>query len=172
MQPLTNKEVRAIQRRPKSAEKMRDLVLFSLVIESSLGACDLVQLRVRDISKAKKVATHVKIMQTKTQHPIEFDISDETQELVATFIEQHNLRPSDYLFTSRLHESPHLLTRQYARAVASWVSTIGLDPTEYGTQSLRRTKPMLVFAKTKNVKIVQLLMGYVMRRNAKRLLGI
>ena len=31
-------------------------------------------------------------------------------------------------------------TRQYARIVDRWVSSIGLDPTTYGTLSMRRTK--------------------------------
>jgi len=42
-----------------------------------------------------------------------------------------------YLFPSRLHESLHLSTRQYAHIVDSWVEEIGLDPANYGTHSMR-----------------------------------
>ena len=48
-----------------------------------------------------------------------------------------------FLFPSRVHGSPHLRTRQYARIVHDWVEEIGLDPTAYGTHSIRRTKPTL-----------------------------
>ncbi len=47
------------------------------------------------------------------------------------------------LFSGRQRKSPHLSTRQYARLVDTWVSEIGLDPSAYGTHSLRRTKPTL-----------------------------
>jgi DNA replication protein DnaC len=37
-------------------------------------------------------------------------------------------------------ERLHVSTRQYARLDHEWVSSIGLDPTSYGTHSMRRTK--------------------------------
>ena len=39
--PLTLKEVRAIRRSLNSAQQMRDLVMFTLAIDSALRACDL-----------------------------------------------------------------------------------------------------------------------------------
>jgi len=49
--PLTLKEIRAIRSRLRSVQQTRDLVLFNLAIDSNLRACDLVQLRVRDIPR-------------------------------------------------------------------------------------------------------------------------
>ena len=43
-----------------------------------------------------------------------------------------------------------LSTRQYARIVDGWVRTIGLDPAAYGTHTMRRTKPSLIYRRTKN----------------------
>jgi hypothetical protein len=43
------------------------------------------------------------------------------------------LTPPDFLFPSRLHESPHISTRQYSRLVHRWIASIGLDDTAYGT---------------------------------------
>lgn len=169
---LTLRQTRAIRDRLKSAGKMRDLVLFSLAIESSLSGCDLVQLRVRDVVKPNKPGAKITVVQQKTQYPIQFEIHEETHESIAALVEQEALKPGDYLFPSRLHESPHISVRQYARAVASWMSLIGLDSTLYGTQSLRRTKPMLVYSQTKSVEAVQQLMGHVQRRNTTRLLAL
>lgn len=45
----------------------------------------------------------------------------------------------------RQQASPHLSTRQYARIIDRWVSSIGLDPTTYGTFSMRRTKATLIY---------------------------
>jgi hypothetical protein len=43
--------------------------------------------------------------------------------------------------------------RQYARIVKSWIALIGLNPSDYGTHSLRRTKAMLIYKRTKNLKV-------------------
>jgi hypothetical protein len=55
------------------------------------------------------------------------------------------MKPEQFLFPSRVSESPHLSTRQYSRIVGSWVGSIGLDPAAYGTHSMRRTKPTLTY---------------------------
>jgi site-specific recombinase XerD len=74
------------------------------------------------------------------------------------------LRSEDYLFPSRLRESPHLGTRQYARIVDTWVEEIGLDPADYGTHSMRRTKASLIYRRTKNLRAIQLLLGHTKDR--------
>src|SRR5262247_2143433 len=38
-----------------------------------------------------------------------------------------------------------MMTRQYARVVAEWIGSIGLDPRLFGTHSLRRTKATLIY---------------------------
>jgi integrase len=43
--------------------------------------------------------------------------------------------------------------------VKSWVAIEGLDPHDYGTHSLRRTKATLIYRRTKNLRAVQLLLG-------------
>jgi integrase len=99
-------------------------------------------------------------MQQKTQRPVQFEITEQIRDTVSTWIASADLKPSDFLFPSRMAESPHLSTRQYARIVESWVSSIGLDPAAYGTHSLRRTKATLIYRRTKNLRVVQLLLGH------------
>jgi len=78
----------------------------------------------------------------------------------------------NYLFPSRIHASPHLSTRQYARIVEKWVTSIGLDPAAYGTHTLRRTKVTLIYRRTKNLRAVQLLLGHLKLESTVRYLGI
>ena len=68
--------------------------------------------------------------------------------------------------------SPHLSTRRYARIVDSWVEEIGLDPADYGTHSIRRTRHSLIYRRTKNLRAVQLLLGHTKLESAVRYLGI
>jgi len=56
--------------------------------------------------------------------------------------------------------------------VKSWVTQLGLDPAEYGTHSLRRTKATLVYRRTRNLRAVQLLLGHTKLESTVRYLGI
>ena len=89
-----------------------------------------------------------------------FELSEQTREAVRAWIESQHLLAGGFLFPSRSCQSPHLSTRQYARIVRQWVSLIGLDPADYGTHSLRRTKATLIYRGTKNLRAVQLLLGH------------
>ncbi len=91
---------------------------------------------------------------------------------LAEWIRLSGLASDDFLFPSRVHASPHLSTRQYARIVDSWVEEIGLDPAAYGTHSIRRTKPSLIYRRTKNLRAVQLLLGHTKLESTVRYLGI
>ena len=53
-----------------------------------------------------------------------------------------------------------------------WVVGIGLQPQEYGTHSLRRTKATLIYRRTGNLRAVQLLLGHTKIESTVRYLGI
>ena len=157
---LKLKEIWAIRIRLQPYEKMRDLALFNLAIDSKLRGCDLVSLRVCDISQGRGIYPRAIVMQRKTHRPVQFEITELTRESVAAWIDAARLVSDNYLFPSRVTKSPHLSTRQYARIVAGWIASIGLDPTAYGTHTMRRTKATLIYRRTKNLRAVQLLLGH------------
>lgn len=130
--PLRVRDIWAIRVRLQLAEKTRDLALFNLAIDSKLRACDLTKLRVRDIAHGEHVSSRAIVMQQKTQHPVQFEITEQTRTVLEAWMHQARLHSEDFLFPSRLHASVHLSTRQYARIVKAWVTAIGLDPTMYG----------------------------------------
>jgi integrase len=111
-------------------------------------------------------------MQQKTQQPVQFEITKQTREALSDWIKQAGLTSNDYLFKSRYKDSPHISTRQYARIVNAWVTSIGLDPTECGTHSIRRTKVSLIYRRTKNLRAIQLLLGHTKLESTVRYLGI
>ncbi len=65
-----------------------------------------------------------------------------------------------FLFPSRFHDRPHISTRQYARLVRDWATAICLEPSGYGTHSLRRTKAAQIYRTTGDLRAVQLLLGH------------
>jgi integrase len=170
--PLKLKEICAVRIRLQIAGRIRELALFDLAIDSKLRACDLVGLRVRDVAHGERVAARTIIMQQKTQRPVQFEITEQTREAVAKWIDHAHLKSEHYPFPSRVHGSPHLSTRQYARIVDKWVREIALDPAAYGTHSMRRTKASLIYRGTKNLRAVQLLLGHTKLESTVRYLGI
>ena len=170
--PLKLKEIWAIRMHLQLTGQLRELVLFNLAIDSKLRACDLVKLRVQDVCHAGQVMNRAIVMQQKTKRPVQFEITEQTRAVVATWVRHKRLAPSDYLFTSRIKSSPHLSRRQYARLLAKWLLAIGLDPRHYGTHSLRRTKASLIYRRTKNLRAVQLLLGHARVESTVRYLGV
>ena len=79
---------------------------------------------------------------------------------------------SEYLWPGRFHEQLHISTRQNARLVRDWVTSIGLEPGSYGTHSMRRTKVVQIYRKTGNLRAVQLLLGHTKMGSTVRYLGV
>lgn len=170
--PLKLKEIWAIRIRLQMVKNIRELALFNLAIDSKLRGCDLVKLRVCDVAQGGRVLSRAIIMQQKTHRPVQFEITEQTRDSLGNWISQAQLKSDGYLFPSRIHNSPHLSTRQYARIVEHWVKSIGLDPAAYGTHTMRRTKATLIYRRTKNLRAVQLLLGHTKLESTVRYLGI
>ena len=149
-----------------------DAGLSALAVDSKLRSCDVVRLRVHDVTHGERMATRAIVMQQKTQRPVQFEITEQTRDALASWIRRSGLRPEDFLFPSRLRASLHLSTRQYARIVRGWVREIGLDPAAYGTHTLRRTKATLIYRRTKNLRAVQLLLGHTKVESTVRYLCV
>jgi len=137
---LKFKDIWAIRVRLQVQERVRELALFDLGIDSKLRACDLVRLRVHDVCHGDRVAARAIVWQQKTQRPVQFEITAATREALQSWIERAGLKSENFLFPNRVGKSPHLGTRQYARIVDHWLEEIGLDAAAYGTHSIRRRR--------------------------------
>lgn len=170
--PFKLREIWELRTRLHIASRRRDLALFNLAIDSKLRGCDLVRLRVRDVASQGTVLQRATVTQQKTHEPVRFELTEATRVSIEDWITTRRLGPEDMLFPGRYSNQSHLSLRQYARVVKSWVSLIGLDTTEYGTHSLRRTKATLIYRRTKNLRAVQLLLGHRKLESTVRYLGI
>ena len=124
------------------------------------------------LSKGVRMASRAIVMQKKTQRPVQFEITEQTRDVVAAWIATAHLKPEQFLFPSRVSASPHLSIREYSRIVGSWVNSIGLDAAAYGTHSMRRTKATMIYRRTRNLRAVQLLLGHTKLESTVRYLGI
>jgi integrase len=170
--PLKPREVWAIRVRLQISNRVRDLALFNLAIDSKLRGCDLVHLRVEDVMQGDQVRTRALISQRKTGAPVQFEITEQARAAVAAWVRGKDIKGSDWLFPSRVDLTRSMTTRQYGRLVDEWIAAIGLAPSAYGTHSLRRTKAALIYRKTGNIRAVQLLLGHTKLDSTVRYLGV
>jgi site-specific recombinase XerC len=134
--------------------------------------CDLVKLMVADVYAAGQVKERASIIHSKTHKPVRFEITEGTRKSNAKWLEDPLMTGSEYLWPGRLQYRLHISTRQHARLVRTWVSSIGLEPSSYGTHSMRRTKVAQIYRKTGNLRAVQLLLGHTKMDSTVRYLGV
>lgn len=72
---------------------------------------------------------------------------------------------SGFLWPGRFHELLYSSKRQYALLVRDWVKSIGLEPSAYGTHSMRRTKVAQIHRKTEMRREFDLFKGARHARN-------
>ena len=161
-----------IRVRLQVSQRLRDLALFELALDSKLRGCDLTRLPVSDLVSSTGVKRRVVFMQQKTGRPVQFEVTEQTRRSIVGWVQGKRLTFDHWLFPSRIKAGCHLTTRQYARLVDKWVALVGLDPAAYGTHSLRRTKVALLYKKTGNLRVCQLLLGHTKLESTVRYLGV
>nr|WP_275666975.1 tyrosine-type recombinase/integrase [Dyella terrae] len=170
--PLKLRDIFGVRVRLQLQRRVRDLAMFNLAIDSKLRGCDLVAIRVCDLAREGGLGARAQILQRKTGKTVQFELTEQTRRAVMDWINRKGLRREDFLFPSRQRPGTHLSTRQYARIVKRWVASAGLQPSDYGTHSMRRTKPTLIYRRTHNLRAIQLLLGHTKLESTVRYLGI
>jgi len=146
--------------------------MFNLAIDSKLRGCDLVSLKVEDVALRGFAPERATVRQRKTGHPVKFELTEQTRETIDAYMRRFGRKRGDFLFASRCGGSRCISTRQYARLLANWTTSAGLDPRNFDTHSLRRTKATLIYRRTGNLKAVQLLLGHTKIESTVRYLGV
>lgn len=170
--PLRPSHVWSIRTKLQIEGKKRDLALFNLAIDSKLRGCDVVAVRVDDVAPSGYAMDRATIRQKKTGRPVRFELTDQTRQAIDNYLRLTGRKAGQFLFAGRGNSDRGLTTRQYARLVLEWVASIGLDPAKFGTHSLRRTKAVLIYRRTGNLRAVQLLLGHSKIESTVRYLGI
>jgi integrase len=169
--PLRPKHVWSIRTKLQIEGRARDLAMFNLAIDSKLRGCDVVAIRV-DVAAGGYTADRATVRQRKIGRPVRFELSEQTRQAVDEYLKAANKRPGEFLFTGRRGPNRNMTTRQYARLVSEWIGSVGLDPRLFGTHSLRHTKATLIYRRTGNLRVVQLLLGHTKIESTVRYLGI
>ena len=169
---LKQQQVWAIRFWLDQHRRLRDRALFDFAIDSKLRGCDVVKVRIGDVVSGGRVRDRAIVVQQKTNRPVQFELMDAARKTMRTWLERRGGTLGDYVFPSRNDYMGHMSTRQYARLVHEWVAGIGLQPYDYGTHSLRRTKASIIYKATGNLRAVQILLGHAKIDSTVRYLGV
>ena len=169
--PLRPSHVWSIRTKLQMEGRKRDLALFNLAIDSKLRGCDVVAVRVDDVapewlrdgSRDDPAEEDWQSGAVRTHRP---DSASDRR------VPEADGGSRASFFSPVAGRTGGLTTRQYARLVQEWVASIGLDPAKFGTHSLRRTKAVLIYRRTGNLRAVQLLLGHSKIESTVRYLGI
>jgi integrase len=148
------------------------LAMLNLAIDSKLRGCDVVSLSVENVAPHGHAVDRATVRQKKTGQPVKFELTEQTREAIDNYLAAAKKKPGEFLLGGRRGRDRPITTRQYARLVGQWIASIGLDPSFFGTHSLRRTKATLIYRRTGNLRAVQLLLGHKKIESTVRYLGI
>jgi len=157
----------------RGARGIRDLALFSLAIDSMLQATILLRLKVADVrSRNGSIRSIIEVTNKRRALPRRCALSKFTIKALEKWLTASGKKPSDYLFHGRKEEtSAPLTTRQLSRLVKEWARDAGLNASDFGTESLRRTKARHILLNTGNLQVVRKLLGHQKIEQTEQFLG-
>ena len=70
--------------------------MFNLAIDSKLRGCDVVAIRVEDVSAGGYTADRATVRQKKTGRPVRFELSEQTRQAVDDYLKTADKRPGEF----------------------------------------------------------------------------
>src|SRR6266852_2433525 len=153
---------------------LRDLALFSVAIDTMLQGPELLNLTVKDVQLPNGTGRSViEVARTRGKPPVRCALSRATAKALEKWIAVSGKKRPDYIFPGRGAGRPRPMTiRQMNRLLKFWVAKAGLDPENYGNESLRRTKALHILLGTGDLETVRVLLGHAKLHSTSRFLRI
>jgi len=174
MKPLSPDQVQAVKYMLEAERNHRDLALFSTGLDTMLRASDLLKFKVGDVMNFDgQMKADIQLHQQKTGEAAQVALSPYTRDKLKIWITESEKNLYDFLFTG-LRRSKHqaITSRHYQALVKRWVRSVKLNPDDYSTHSIRRTKASLVYEVTRNPEVVRELLGQKSIASTSHYLGI
>ena len=118
-------------------------------------------------SSSSEAVGHVKIRtaliwrQQKTGANVTPTLTPFAREALQRWIAVSGKEAGDFLFTrSKTPGGGPISASTYRRVVKSWAETTGLDPAEYSSHSIRRTKPIFMYRSGCPIADISKLLGH------------
>ena len=163
------KEIKQIDKIKKLLGKKRDILLFTMGINSALRISDLLGLKIGDILEGNKIRDSITLKEGKTDKTKSFPLNDSVKKALKEYLaERKDAQPEDVLFLSRKGEGA--LQRCQAWKIlndAGKILNLNL-----GSHSLRKTFGYQVYKQTRNLGLTQKLLNHSNSGDTIRYIGI
>jgi integrase len=135
---------------------------------------DLLALVVGDVQRRDgSIRPVIEVARARGMPPVRCALSRASTKALEKWITASGKKRTDYLFPGRGVERRHPMgPQQLSRLLKLWVVEAGLDPADYGLESLRRTKALHILKGTGDLQTVRALLGHAMIESTARYLGL
>jgi len=164
--PFTPRQIEMLKEFLSNAGKIKELALFSFGIDSMLRASDLLKIRVEDVLDFKgKAKSAIQVKQKKTGQSHQVRIGKSAQQAIEDLVRKERKFEDDFLFVaddsrySSGRRKTAMSRVHYAEIIKGWCKLLQLDPRDYSTHSIRRTRAAIVYKQTGNIEAVRQLLG-------------
>ena len=79
-----------------SKQRMRNRAMFDLAIDSKLRGCDIVKIKIGDLTLGGRVRSRAIVVQQKTKRPVRFELLDHAQASLNASLERRGGAVTDY----------------------------------------------------------------------------
>ncbi len=165
--PFTPRQIEMLKQFLENAGKTKELALFSFGIDSMLRSSDLLKIKVEDVLDHKgKAKQAIQVKQKKTGQSHQVRIGKITGKAIEDLIKKEKKWEEDYLFVADdvrfdfgLRKTA--MTRgHYALLIKEWCRLLQLNPKDYSTHSVRRSRAAILYKATNNIEAVRQLLGH------------
>ena len=163
------KEVKQIDKIKKLLHKKRDILLFTMGINSALRISDLLSLKIGDVVQGEKIKDSITIKEAKTDKTKSLPLNDSIKKALKEYlVERKDAQPEDVLFLSR--KGGGALRRCQAwKIINDAGKALNLN---LGSHSLRKTFGYQVYKSTHNLGLTQKLLNHSNSGDTIRYIGL
>jgi len=155
-------------------ENWHDLALLSFGLDTMFRASDLLATQVWQVKYFNgPIRTLIARRQQKTRHVVNPVLTPPTRAYLSRWLEMRGKSPEDFVFTrSKPNDAKPISRSHYADIVKSWAKSLGHDPQEFSSHSIRRTKPSHMYWAGEDIALISRLLGHKSIASTIEYLGI
>jgi integrase len=174
---FTPKQLEMIREFLANQGKLMEITLLNLGVDTMLRYSDLSKLKVEDVLDWNdNVKSEINLKQKKTKHSHMVTLSDKTKRCLKEWIKQSKKSGEDYIFTARTrgeaYKKSKISRTTYTDYIKEWAKYLHLDPANYASHTLRRTKAAFLYDKGISIEVIRVLLGQKSIESTKEYLGI
>ena len=159
--PLSENHVKSL--RKLVADNPLHSLLLNLSVDLILRSSDLLSLKVSDLlHESGKVKSDVKVKTKKTgKTTLSLPLSKNSIDAIKRHLDVSDMDKYVFRGNKSHYTNKPITSNHYARIVKKWMTMLGVEDTsKYSTHSMRKTRPTIIYYKTKNIEVCRRLLAH------------